>query len=287
MLNSIEELEALFTPTPLVGKMFQALDIPGHQEQIFSAPIDTDRVFSSWEIAHQYLAKTGRWPIIVEPWGDLEEYVNRFPYELEQLGKESPRQLIDSAREVDLSSLLQAWLTEQEEPAQDWWQTEVPLTRQSFGLTPPAEVYAHCKTHWELDRALLEWEEEQEASFDTTKMHIHIDWFEASKPHLFLLPTPHSWATLAYVPWYEQRTVPTMALLKDWEERFGAQLVCHYSTMLQFRVSKPPQNLEEAWTLAQEQVCVAPCTTALPGVSLRDHARALVGHGSWFLHERP
>lgn len=36
-----------------------------------------------------------------------------------------------------------------------------------------------------------------------------------------------------------------------------------------------------------EQVALAECTTLLPGVSMRDHARALLAVNRWFIHERP
>jgi Domain of unknown function (DUF4253) len=57
--------------------------------------------------------------------------------------------------------------------------------------------------------------------------------------------------------------------------------------MLQLQVSAPPKTLDEAFEVAVEQSLAAPCTLALPGVSIRDHARALMGRPEWFIHERP
>ena len=57
--------------------------------------------------------------------------------------------------------------------------------------------------------------------------------------------------------------------------------------MLQLVVKRKPATLEEAFQLAWEQVAIAPCTNLLPGVSLRDHAKALFHLDRWFLHERP
>jgi len=57
--------------------------------------------------------------------------------------------------------------------------------------------------------------------------------------------------------------------------------------MLEFVVNRPPRSLDEAWALAREQELVAPCTTALPGITLREHARSLVDRDTWFIHERP
>jgi hypothetical protein len=73
---------------------------------------------------------------------------------------------------------------------------------------------------------------------------------------------------------------------KAWQA-YGAELVAHFGTMLQFVVSRPPQTLDQAFALAVQQNAVAPCTLALPGVSLREHVRALMCVDKWFLHERP
>ncbi|MEI6443480.1 MAG: DUF4253 domain-containing protein [Nostocales cyanobacterium ELA583] len=71
--------------------------------------------------------------------------------------------------------------------------------------------------------------------------------------------------------------------------RFGYQieLVCHYGTMLQLKTKNKPKTCQEALQLAIEQEIIAPCTTMLPGISLEDHACALLKSDYWFLHERP
>ena len=78
-----------------------------------------------------------------------------------------------------------------------------------------------------------------------------------------------------------------IALLRRWRERNGAELFTHYGTMLEFEVSRPPADLDAALPLAHEHALAAPCTLALSGTPLRHHALGLVGHGEWFLHERP
>ena len=74
---------------------------------------------------------------------------------------------------------------------------------------------------------------------------------------------------------------------RRWHDQFGAELVAHYGVMIKFVVRRPPSTLDVAWQLAREQELIAECTTILPGVPLRHHARALVGRDTWFLFERP
>ncbi len=78
-----------------------------------------------------------------------------------------------------------------------------------------------------------------------------------------------------------------IALLKYWHEKYGSELVCHYGTVLQLTTKTLPTSPDEAFQLAWEQQTIAPCTTILPGISLRDHARELLHTYRWFLHERP
>ncbi|WP_291467436.1 DUF4253 domain-containing protein [Acidovorax sp.] len=74
---------------------------------------------------------------------------------------------------------------------------------------------------------------------------------------------------------------------RGWRELHGAELWAHYGTMLEFAVGRPPRDFDTALALAREHDLAAPCTLALPGIALRHHALGLVGHGTWFLHERP
>lgn len=64
-------------------------------------------------------------------------------------------------------------------------------------------------------------------------------------------------------------------------------MVATWGTMLQLRVTAPPMQLNEAFDLAVEQRIAAPPTLRLSGVSIRDHARAIVKRDEWFLHDRP
>jgi hypothetical protein len=78
-----------------------------------------------------------------------------------------------------------------------------------------------------------------------------------------------------------------LQLMREWQGRFGAQLVASWGTMLQFAVSAPPETLDEAFDLAAQHAAVAPCTTMLPGEGIRQLARHLWRGERWFLHERP
>jgi len=120
-------------------------------------------------------------------------------------------------------------------------------------------------------------------------------WFEPSEDQptaMVFLPTPAPWASVAFESWFAESNPRTgaaelVALLKRWHDEYGAELVAHWGTMLQFRVERPPGDIERARALAREQLLVAPCTALLPGTHPEMHAVALMHAKSWFLHERP
>jgi hypothetical protein len=82
-------------------------------------------------------------------------------------------------------------------------------------------------------------------------------------------------------------TTVAIGFLKKWHQEYNAELVYHYGTMLQLNVGRRPTTPEAAFDLAWQQEALAECTTILPGVALRDHARSLLIVDRWFLHERP
>ena len=53
-----------------------------------------------------------------------------------------------------------------------------------------------------------------------------------------------------------------IATLASWPDRYGAELVAHWGTMLHFVVTRPPNTLEDASNFALEHDLVAPGTNA-------------------------
>jgi hypothetical protein len=107
---------------------------------------------------------------------------------------------------------------------------------------------------------------------------------------LLLLPIDNGWDSLAYLHWFGACTAGTtvaISFLKQWHQRYNAELFGLYGTMLQLQVGRLPTTPAEAFELAWQQEALAECTTVMPGVCLRDHARSLLTVDRWFLHERP
>lgn len=177
---------------------------------------------------------------------------------------------------------------------------ELNYTSARFGIAPARETiptFPSDQTNAILgfEKWLFAWELEhlapEVALAPPDLEYLDLDWYESPGEidhTLVLLPTPYSWETLAYLHWFGAASSSTMiALLKSWHERFKAELVAHDELMLLFDVHQRPSTPEEAFQLAVEQETFAGSTLNLFGISLRDHARALLHIDRWCLLDKP
>lgn len=307
MIDSAAEISALFAGSLLAGRQVLELPILKTDERAFVLPIEPGEMEAAWRVARGQLPRSGRWPVAVLLTGDGKDWASkvrksdlfsRFEYENEDNpGKIAPQAIIAAAAGVKLDVFLRRRARElaEEMELEEFIETECAATHERCGSAPsPEELDAArldgkaLKTVHDLDRWLLDWEQargirsEPDPGYQT--------WFQASPMALLLLPTGDGWNALAYMHWYAAETCGSKQLLalgRSWSERYGAELVAHFGTMLQCLATRPPQTLAEAWVLAREHDLVASSTLSLPGVPVRDHARYLLKHERWFLHERP
>lgn len=109
------------------------------------------------------------------------------------------------------------------------------------------------------------------------------------QPHLryaiALPPVATMWEAALHLPWRGavRRQDLLAALLRDWERRFGAELVLALPDTLQFSVRRPPGSPKEAFALAVQQHCLAPQMLPAAGIAPREHARWLLTADRWRL----
>lgn len=296
--------------TPLAALDWLALPVPGHGgaasgEIAWAAQVPVPEREALWHVARALVEQgSGRWPVVTTLWSGsaeapgpealADDLFMRFPYEQGAARDDvSPRSFIATARGIGadevLAELAESFYPLDEDDQLDVWRGELAAAGVAGEACAGVDAaWAECAgdrlrfEHWlaalEKDQSVADPERGRQERFDPDNA-----W-------LVLLPTPHSEEALAYLHWYGMergRADGFIALLRRWRERYGAELWAHYGTMLEFRVRQPPQDFDSALALAREHDLAAPCTLALPGISLRHHALGLVGHGTWFLHERP
>ncbi|MET7471345.1 DUF4253 domain-containing protein [Micromonospora sp. NPDC005222] len=122
-------------------------------------------------------------------------------------------------------------------------------------------------------------------------------WFTPPEgAQVVLLPTPIQWLAPAWLNYFGATEKGARAELGDdpgrnglaaairqWEQRWGAELVASWGTMLQFVVARRPALSEEAWQLALQLLAVGGSLQSPPW----ELALALTRSDAWFLHDRP
>jgi hypothetical protein len=311
MIQSLQELDALFRDTPLANHRIAAARVPESAATVFALEVGTDAL-TCWEYARAMLGETGRWPVLTtlafaresESWprqvaeADLFSR-HEFAQECRDTRRDdSPAAIIAAADGLDVELLCGELPQEEAPPIEECIGPELNETAALFGTAPQAEdamaflAASGSADLLDLDRWCFEWELAHCAEPLTLPIHglHHLEWHTPSHDTqaLLLMPGANGYETPAYLNWFgacRGNSQFIVALLREWQQRYGAELVAHYGTMLHFLVQRRPHSVADAYRLAWQQAAVAPDTLALPGVALRNHARALLQTDRWFLKQ--
>jgi hypothetical protein len=106
------------------------------------------------------------------------------------------------------------------------------------------------------------------------------------RPRLALVPAARGADVPAVLGWTgpanrETDTGRISAVLRSWEDRFGARLLALGPDWLELSVAAPPRTREHALTVAAEHFALCPDLVRQGAGSLRDYAEELPGAGSW------
>lgn len=302
MLNTLDELEGLLINSPLASRAKHALRILDTGETALFVATNSKHALADWMYLRQILAQTGRWPVLVSDAGCRNwphaSMFSRDPFEEEPdlVDLATPRAIVAASHTIDLDHWQQQCQTEfGEYRAGDSWEDQLeymlsPLLKR--GAAPTREEIRAAMSEssglFPLDRFLFDWSEQHLGPQSAAS--VEMNWFDPApnKQAVLLLPTVHGCDALAYMHWWGYNdTLSRIQLLRHWQDKFGAELVAHWDTMLQFIVQRPPQTSDEAFSLAVQHYWAAPCTLDLPGERLYQYAESLLHSKRWFLHERP
>lgn len=113
---------------------------------------------------------------------------------------------------------------------------------------------------------------------------VESQWAELKDCRLTLIPARRSADLPALLEWSSRAPVPLLcALLRSWEERFGAQVVSACKNSLHVSVARPPRALREAQLLAVEHVLsTADSIVDDPPTPFPAYAAGLLGRSEWW-----
>ena len=320
MIDTTDSIATLLKDTFLAKREIIKLDIPECDRSAFAIQINREEILSAWRLLRSYLPVTQRWPVVVAPWNfqcqDWQsnildsDFFGRQQFQHEslqhQLDGSSPDTFVASIEAVDLTAFLKQKAERQHEHLDAQELKEIieeevdtfPRRFDTLSLQSQLEALVdsgEIKSTFDLQKCLFESKIADEIyTFKPENGEGgSLRWYEPAPNQplaLVLLPTPNGWESVAYIDWYGSDVIGShivAAFLKKWNSHYGAELVCHYGTMLQFLVKQRPAKMREAFQLAWEQTAIALCTILLPGFSLKEYAIYLMVYDRWFLHERP
>ena len=286
--------------TALAGAPLTEVPLPEAPGATWVIDLGGGDVVAAWREARDAVAGLGLYPVAVTTWGlpdwEAADLFSRFYYGGDE--DAAPRSVIERSRALSVEEALLRFAFDDDWAAENWDDVvrhHLELTRRHAGAAPDAAMLADVPAGDELglERRLMAWEEGHRPT-DPPQLSESFGWFDPRPEDpvgLVLLPITEPCHAAGYLSFYgangEGRHEALLRLMSDWQDRFGAQLVASWGTMLQFVVSAPPETLDEAFDLAAQHAAVAPCTTMLPGEGIRQLARHLWRGERWFLHERP
>lgn len=102
------------------------------------------------------------------------------------------------------------------------------------------------------------------------------------KPHLALVTAARSADIPAVMGWQAEAPLPLLcALLRSWEDRFGARVVAFDGAMIHVSVARPPRDADHATHLALEHVLTGADNINDGTVPYPDYAASLINSPLW------
>ena len=322
MLNTLDELRALLRGTLLEGQSVAVVPYPDPSESRFALAVtlnglgrDSTTRQAAWQLLRERLPDTGRWPVVTD-WISAShsdaafsaavldaELFDRFYFEEEDAdGRvgDHPADIEALAAQVDPDQC------DVSDPHEELLGTrsvevEIEATRQRFGVAPHIDDAAAFLAreglgNWrELERWLLTWELQHAP--EPLTLQANGLWYlqpyiaEHVNPAILLMPTTQGENTLAWMH-FLGRCLPfnstcVIAHMRQWRERYGAELRVHNNTHLELAVARPPTNIDEAFDVAWCHYMMAGEGLSDTCMSVREHARALLYSHDWVLMQGP
>ncbi|MDQ1232215.1 hypothetical protein QE379_003641 [Sphingomonas sp. SORGH_AS 879] len=105
--------------------------------------------------------------------------------------------------------------------------------------------------------------------------------------HIVMLPARHGWEAPAYLRWGNWNACPPseyhVAALRDWNRRYGAELIGINGDTMNIRVRTRPQDRADALRLAREMYEYCPDAVEQGAETLSNLAAGLMTTDWWFL----
>lgn len=226
--------------------------LPGVEQVIYTLTMRGDEAIDLWAKLRVLVDETGYWPLVLGDDADLAAHV----WQMESRSGRSVAEIIEEGLKLERI---------------DWenseWDDEV----------------IHSDEYGE-DSIRGDWPEDVTPN-DTFSVITTYDGNIQPKLYMGLLPTRMGWETPAYLKFGDPDICSSdehIAMLKYWQERYGAEPVVMTHDTIEMQVAKPPTDRDSALDLAREQFAYCSDIVGQGTVTLDALAAELLGGTVWF-----
>jgi hypothetical protein len=266
---------------PPRNELPEGFPLPPDSDVLVIDGVEPGRVLEHWRAARDALPSTSRWPIAVAPGAHGG---------FRQVPDDELAALEGAIVGMDDSRMFPRFVFDVPR-AQEVWREGLEHVFPGAGLLAmmaaelPDPVLDREVDRWIHDRLMAD---PSLVALVEERLQSHIGtraWFDPDTVELALLPTTSPWLAIEWVSYFGAYGDPPafVAALKRWHSTWGAELVAAWGTMLQFTVTRRPQQGEEAWELAGQVLAWAGSLQ----MSQWELALVLARSDTWFLHDRP
>ena len=288
-MDDPDEIMAAFRGTALEGMPVR--QDPNSDDVLLVEWPDPGDVLTGWRAARGVMSLTGRRPVAVDGEDDVNWFEEVEPAELAELEAASlapdpwheryyqwrgfqPGEPVDLDR---VKSFLDLW------PMGPEWDAEAAAREVLPGI--PSGTTSEALQRYLLDQITGDGPlaaRFRSASAQQTPQAL--SWYVPQFAQFALLPTTSAWLSVAWLDYFgEENKAVLAACLRQWHEKWGAEIVASWGTMMQFVTPRRPEFGPDALELAYQQLSLG----GNIGVIEIDLAWILSHVNTWFLHERP
>ncbi len=281
MIEDVDGITEALSGTALAGYAVQ--DGPGGT---FVVPgIAPDGLLQAWRAARSAVPATGRCPVLittdfVDIEDEIAEHADRADLDALDAAARTTDPWVPPRRALEDDDPL---ATEDDLPDDYLYGFPADLIEAAtadLGMPVPERVLHR----WIYDRLLAEPALAEPVRPGIDRLIGTTNWYVPESVQLVLLPTERPWLSPHWLGYFGSPD-PTWlsAAQRQWHDRWGAEVVASWGTMLQFAVGRRPEPGDQAWELAGQLKRVGG-SLQMPRWML---ALALPHSGTWFLHDRP
>ncbi len=213
-----------------------------------------EHALARWQTLRNVVEHTGHWPVLLGGDTSIEAHAASFGRKGAQA---TIATILDDAQRFD---------------AAGWMQHELDMRYEE-------------EPEFSVGEMVGEWPDDAPGN---NQFMIPIDYktqLPLPKSYIGLVPTSMSWQVPTYLRFGDWNYCPKPAIhsavLRYWEQQYGAEIVgCSFDT-IELRITRPPNDQPSALKLAHEQFAYCPDVVEEDTGALTEHAASLLKSGVW------